>query len=450
MATVNRRRFLELGGVWTTGLGLGIPAVALYGPQAARAQGAANADDRLVRLSGDGLGLNPAQYSQLLTRLSEERGIAPDSYSLGGVVEELETQFARILGKERAISMPTGTLANHMAVRALAGGPSRVVVQEESHFYRDEGDCAQTLSNLTLIPLASGSATFTADEVQHVIDRTRDGRVRSRVSVISIESPVRRKQGESFDSSELGEIVAIARREGIKLHLDGARMFLEAAYTGRQVAAIAQPFDTVYVSLYKCFNAASGAVLAGPRELLERMYHARRMFGAGLPRAWPFAAVALHYLSGFNDRFGRAVGVSEDLIRSLGGHEAFAINRIPSGTNLFRLQIRGSDPSEFRRRLATRGVRLSAPQGDVFLVGVNETLNRMTAAELTDAFVGRLRVDASACKELATVFDSKGSLLFYCRDLDERFHRRVARHVAANRLNPDVEITGSNRKYPTA
>jgi len=71
--------------------------------------------------------------------------------------------------------MPTGTLANHMAVRALAGGSSRVLVQEQSHFYLDEGDCAQTLSNLTLMPLAPGGATFTADDVQHVIDQTKGG-----------------------------------------------------------------------------------------------------------------------------------------------------------------------------------------------------------------------------------------------------------------------------------
>ena len=56
--------------------------------------------------------------------------------------EQSRQEYERLLGKERAIFMPTGTLANHMAVRALAGGPSRVIVQEQSHFYQDEGDCA--------------------------------------------------------------------------------------------------------------------------------------------------------------------------------------------------------------------------------------------------------------------------------------------------------------------
>src|SRR4029077_3539697 len=169
----------------------------------------------------------------------------------------------------------------------------------ESHFYQDEGDCAQTLSALTLIPLAPGRATFSADDVQRVIDQARAGRVVSRASVISIESPVRRKQGERFDPIELKKIIALARREGIRLHLDGARLFLQAAYTGESVADHARPFDTVYVSLYKYFNAASGAILAGPRDVIDGIYHGRRMFGGGLNHAWPFAVVALHYLDGF-------------------------------------------------------------------------------------------------------------------------------------------------------
>ena len=382
MTTVNRRRFMQLGGLGTSGL--------VLSPSRIRAQKPPDDDERVVKLSGDGLGLDPAQYSRLLARLSAEKAIAPDSYSLGGVVEELEAQFARVLGKERAIFMPTGTLANHMAVRALAGGPSRVIVQEQSHFYQDEGDCAQTLSGLTLMPLAPGRATFTADDVQHVIDETKGARVVSRVSVISVETPVRRKQGERFDRVELQKIITLARRSGIKLHLDGARLFLQAAYTGEDPAETARPFDTVYVSLYKYFNAASGAILAGPRDLLDGMYHGRRMFGGGLNTVWPFACVALNYLNGFADRFSRAVRTSEDLVRELPRHDGFSIERIPSGTNLFRLRVRASDAAAFQKRLAARGVMLSAPQRDAFLVGVNETLNRTTAAELTDTFVRAL------------------------------------------------------------
>jgi threonine aldolase len=382
MARVDRRQFVRIGGV-ASGITAAIPRFAF-------GEVADDAADRTVRLSGDGLGLTPTQYAALLPRLVEAAGFAPDSYSLGGCVEQLEEECARVLGKERAIFMPTGTLANHMAVRALAGGSSRVVVQEESHLYQDEGDCAQTLSALTLIPLAAARATFTADDVQRVIDQTKAGRVVSRVSVIAIESPVRRKQGEQFDPVEMKKIIALAQREGIRLHLDGARLFLQAAYTGENVADTARPFDTVYVSLYKYFNAASGAILAGPRQLLDGMYHGRRMFGGGLNHVWPFALVARHYLDGFSDRYTRAVRTSEEWVRALERHGAFTIDRVASGTNLFRLRVKRTDPASFQRRLAAARVQLAPAQDGAFLIGVNETLNRTSAAELTDAFVRAL------------------------------------------------------------
>jgi len=386
MKKLNRRRFLELGSV-AGALGVTAPGFVIGATQRKSGDAAQDADDRVVRLSGDGLGLTPAQYSRLLAHLAEGNGIVPDAYILDGVVDELEKQFARVLGKERAVFMPTGTLANHLAVRALAGGPSRAIVQAESHLYQDTGDCAQTLSNITLMPLAPGRASFTADEVQQLLDQTRTGRVASRVSVISLETPVRRKHGAIFDPAEMKKVIALARREGIRLHLDGARLFLEAAYAGKEVAEYTQPFDTVYVSLYKYFNAASGAILAGPRELLDGMYHVRRMFGGGLCHAWPFAAVALHYLSGFSDRFSRAVRSSDELIRLLSEHDPFTIERIPSGTNLFHLRVNRTDAGVFQKKLAALGVILPPPSPDGrFLIGVNETLNRTTTATLADAF----------------------------------------------------------------
>ncbi len=371
-------------------MGLGVASLR---PGAALAQGGAGAvpfapASTRVRMTGDGLGLTPAEQGQLLTRLADEGLISTDSYSNGGTVEALEERCAAVLGKERAVFMPTGTLANHLAVRELAAGAGgRAIVQAESHLFNDSGDCVQTLSGMTLMPLGAGRAAFALDEVEEVVDRTRSGRVVRPIAVLSIETPVRRRFGETFDQTELDRITAFARAEGIRLHLDGARLFLQSGYTGIDIAEYARPFDTVYISLYKYFNAVSGAILAGPRELLDGMYHTRRMFGAGLPGAWPFAAVALHYLPGFVDRFRDAVGVSEAFIEQVTRHEAFTVERMTAGTNLFQLRVAGVDPGGFRRRLEERGVDLGPVRSDgSVLVGVNETWNRATADDLADRF----------------------------------------------------------------
>lgn len=371
---------------------MGLAGVA--GPAFAQRVGATTTDSRQlpVRMSGDGLSLSPAETATLWTDLARNGGIVSDAYSNGGTVQDLEVQFAETLGKERAVFMPTGTLANHLAVRALSEGSGRALVQAESHLYNDSGDCVQTLSAINLIPLAPGRATFTLNDVRDAVERARSGRVTTPVSVISIESPVRRRFGEAFDDAELARVVDFAHREGIRLHLDGARLFLQSAYTGRSVADYAQPFDTVYVSLYKYFNAASGAILAGSRALLDDMFHTRRMFGAGLSGAWPFASVALHYAPGFIERYRQAIDVSESWIDQVGGHPAFTIDRVPSGTNIFTLSVSHTDLRAFRTRLAARGVQIGSPRQDTgrFLLTVNETWNRATAASLAEAFVGAL------------------------------------------------------------
>ena len=393
MSSIDRRQFL---GVGTLGVGYGLAgafprsAHAQAGPSMPRATGAQNATGRNVRMSGDGLGLTPEEQARLWAALASDGGIIRDSYSNGGAVERLENAFAELLGKERAVFMPTGTLANHLGVRALAGGAGRAIVQADSHLYNDSGDCVQTLSGITLIPLGAGRPDFTLREVESALDRTASGRVRTPVRVSSIETPVRRHFGATFDRRELDRIAALARREGIRLHLDGARIFLQAAYEGREVAEYAAPFDTVYVSLYKYFNAPSGAILAGPRALLDGMYHTRRMFGAGLPAAWPFAAIAHHYLPGFVDRYRRAVDVSESWMERLARHDAFSFEQVPKGTNLSWLRVKTGEVAAFRRRLRDRGIALGAPREGRILIGVNETWNRRSADELADLFVASL------------------------------------------------------------
>lgn len=139
------------------------------------------------------------------------------------------------------------------------------------------------------VPLAPGKATFTVDDLERESNRGASGRVSVPIGAIQIETPVLRKTGEVFDFTEMKRVSQWARERKIGLHLDGARLYLAAAYRGVPVREYAALFDTVYISMYKYFNAASGAILAGPQNLLENLFHPRRMFGNGLSHVWPFA-----------------------------------------------------------------------------------------------------------------------------------------------------------------
>jgi threonine aldolase len=269
----------------------------------------------------------------------------------------------------------------------LAGGKRRVIVQAESHLYNDCGDCAQTLSGLTLVPLAPGKATFTLADVEQAAASSMLGRVATPIGAIQVETPVRRRQGERFDFAEMKKIAAWARERHIGLHLDGARLFLESVYTGRTVREYAALFDTVYISMYKYFNAASGAILAGPQALLADLYHTRRMFGGGLQQVWPFAAIALHYLEGFEQRFKTAVDHAERVIATLSSDSNFELARIPGGTNIFRMRIiYNVNAPVYLDRLEAGGIGARAPSGDWFTFQVNETWARVPADEIVARF----------------------------------------------------------------
>ncbi len=377
MGTLQRRRFLQMGAC--------MAAMSMSGGARWAGAGKNPPRDRIVRFHSDGLSLSPRETSDLLQHLTSIDDFQPDSYSLGGVVEELENRVARQLGKERAVFMPTGTLANHLAVRALCEGRGRrVLTQADSHLVNDTGDCVQILSSLNLIPLAPGRSCFSAGDVERVLTQTNQGKVATRIGVLSVESPVRRLDNVAVPLDELKLALAPARKADIGLHLDGARLPLYTAHFGVDPADVAALFDTVYVSMYKCFNAPSGAVLAGPASLIDNMYHARRMFGGGMPQVWPFAAIALHYLDEFAEQSLQVLSLSEDLFARLAADGRCSIERIPNGTNLFRLTLEEGDPEVWRQRLADRGVELLKPKPgtNVFVCKMNPTWLRSSADEL--------------------------------------------------------------------
>ncbi len=376
MCDIDRRDFIRLGSVGAAGLGL-------TGAAVSSSPGGLDTN-RPVFFQGDGLNIGPREYANLLAGIAADGDLEEDYYSNGGVVADLEKRMAEILGKERAVFLPTGTLANHLAIRLLCESRGRrVVTQAESHVANDVGDDSEVLAGLRVLGLAPGEVDFTLEDVQAEDVRARAGRVKVRIGAISIESPVRRKLGGVFDFEELSRISAWAESEGIGRHLDGARLFIGAAYTGIPVKSWAGLFDTVYVSLWKYFNAGSGAILAGPADLLDGLFHTRRMYGGSLIRGWVYAAVALHFLDGFEDRFQRGIEVSEDLFSRLENHPSFTIRRIPGGSNVFVLGVLGTDPRAFHERVADAGISMREPREDgSIVVQVNETWASVAGEEL--------------------------------------------------------------------
>ena len=141
------------------------------------------------------------------------------------------------------------------------------------------------------------------------------------------------------------------------------------------------------MSLWKYFNCGIGAILAGPKRVLDGMFHVRRMFGGNLAVGWNAALVARHFMDGFEDRLKSAVQISETFYSAMARHPRVAIERIPNGTNLTRVTLKGVTAADVAKRLAERGVAMSVPPSGVTIgFSVNETWNRMSAVDLIRAF----------------------------------------------------------------
>ena len=349
--------------------------------------------DKLVSFGGDGEPKSPRTMLQTLIEFEEEFGFEADSYSLGGNVQQVEEKFAEMLGKEAAVFMPTGTLANHLAVRMLCGDKPRAIVQEQSHLYQDSGDCVSRLSNINLLPLAKDRPHFTVEELRRVVEQSEQGRVLTPVGALMIESPVRRQEGKVVPFDQMQAITDYCRDRGIGTHLDGARLYMMSGATGIAAKTYASLFDTVYVSLYKYFGAPFGSVLVGTAEFCDGLYHDRRMFGGGLASANFSAALALKGAEEFEERFNTAIKRATTLFDKLNTLAGIHIGRIENGSNIFPMDLsRDLDLDKFVKILQERSVSVSVGDPDTrrSTLRVNTTILRQDVETLFAAFCSAL------------------------------------------------------------
>ena len=347
-----------------------------------------------VYLWGESERLTPGDLLERLQHYHAMSGLETDHFSLGGTVKLLEEQMASLLGKESAIFMPTGTLANHLALRHLCQSQKRVIVPEQSHIYNDTGDGLEKLSGLKLIPLGKNRVCFSLNELKEATRNAKTGRVDTPFGALVIESPVRRKMGQTVAYSDMQRITDYCRQNSIACHLDGARLFMMSAATKIPITDYTKLFDTVYISLYKYLNSPSGAILAGPKDLLEPMIQSRRMFGGALWGAYFFAALALKELTSFEETYKKAFMTSELLFSLINNLSGIRITAFKNGSNIFLVRLSPTiNPEKFRQALSEYAIYLDPNQrpSRTFTINVNTSLLRQTKERIAESVKKALR-----------------------------------------------------------
>ena len=211
-----------------------------------------------------------------------------------------------------------------------------------------------------------------------------------------VESPVRRQYGQVMPYDEMKAITQFCGDRGIGTHLDAARLYMMTTATGVTAQAYTDLFDTVYVSLYKYFGAPFGAILAGDSQLIDGMFHTRRMFGGGLASAFFAAALALQGIEGFSVRFEEALLKARELFQRLSSLPDIEIKEFDHGSNIFPIKFAsGVDLDRLIEALHQRDVFVYPDEatGTISSLTVNTTLLRQSNEAIFQAF--RLALNAS-------------------------------------------------------
>jgi threonine aldolase len=372
MAELNRRYFLKV-----SGLSL-LPGVLPALPSLATTDQKQNpVNEPVVKFFGDGEMFDGISYLEQLQLANSKQPLKIDRYGSGGAVEELEKKFETITGKQKAIYMPSGTMANQFAIAALSGENTKVFVQDTSHVYRDEADAAQSVFNKRLMPLAKNQTYFTADELKKAIENLDSEEVfKSGLGCVSIENPVRRTDGRMIPIEEIKKISEYCRSKNIKLHLDGARLYMASAWSGVSIKEYSSYYDTVYISLYKYLGASGGAILCGDKSLIEKMPHMIKIHGGNMFGNWLNAAMAVHRLDGIEERLQEAIKRSKQIFAALNEIPGVKIASLEGGTNIYSMKFpTGIVGQKFTETLNSYFIRIPRPnENGESKISVNETL----------------------------------------------------------------------------
>ena len=216
-------------------------------------------------------------------------GTVIDRYGAGGVVMELETEIMQLLGKEAAVFLPSGTMAQQIVLRVHADrrGRSTVLYHPMCHLRHHEGQALERVQRLVGRPVGDSTRLLTLADLKSVAEPP---------AALLIELPQRDLGGRQPDLDELKAQLAWARERGAATHLDGARLWESAAGYERSPADVVADFDTVYVSFYKGIGALAGCCVAGPADIVNAVREWRRRMGGTLFGLWPNAASALTLL----------------------------------------------------------------------------------------------------------------------------------------------------------
>ena len=272
-------------------------------------------------------------------------------------VIELQKKAAKILGKEAALYVPSGTMSNIVATRTHTSPGDEIVTEAHSHVYRYEGGAFAALSGCSVALVDGKSGIMTPEQVSSSI-RKAEGSLSHypNGSLVCVENTAQGGGGTVYSQDTLDQICKVAREKDCKLHLDGARLFNAAVASDIEPARMVRDFDTISICLSKGLGAPVGSVLVGSKKDIAQAHRWRKMFGGGMRQSGMMAAAGIYALENNIERLSEDHRRAKIFAEAVAEMPNFSINVENVQSNIAFIGVGKGNTESIIEQLSAHGV----------------------------------------------------------------------------------------------
>ena len=284
--------------------------------------------------------------------------VGDDVFGQDPTVKALEHKLAQMFAKEAAVFCPSGTMTNQIAIKVHTQPLDELICNVNSHIYQYESAGYGFLSGISVNLLPGKNGKITAEQIETAIKPDFDWLPRT--SLVVLENTCNKGGGSIYRLSEISPITELCRNRGLRLHLDGARLFNALVETGETTEEVGQHFDSISICLSKGLGAPIGSVLLGSSNFIQQARRVRKVLGGGMRQAGYLAAAGIyaldHHLPKLKEDNARARSIGEVLKRQAWVAE---VRPVESNIVIFDLKA-GIQSREWVQKMESKGVQTIA------------------------------------------------------------------------------------------
>ena len=287
-----------------------------------------------------------------------EAKVGDDVFGEDPTVNLLQEKCAEITGKEKALFVPTGCMANQLAVKSHTMQGDEIILERESHILNYETSAAAIISNVQLYPIAGINGVMDPEDIKKSIRSTDYFFPRTRL--ICVENTHNRAGGVIQPFDNLKSISNLAKENGIRMHMDGARIFNASIETGISVKQYASLVDSISFCFSKGLGAPVGSIICGSSEFIEIAHKWRKILGGGMRQSGVLAAAALYALEHNVDRLKEDHAKAKYFANEINKIDGIEVDLDTVQTNMVIFESKKYEKSQYINLLKEKGVLVSA------------------------------------------------------------------------------------------